>query len=166
ALNGGLELSDFQGTTITLTNPGMIGTVQSVPRLMKTQGTIIATGAIDYPAEFQSMSQKMVGNLGISKVMTMTSTYDRRVIQGAESGAFLGLIHSLLNGEKNFFDEIFDDLDMPYDPLPYSDDTYTGQFESRGAWLEEPKRATDVLRLHNISRTRGDILAAANPRIE
>lgn len=163
ALNGGLELSDFQGTTITLTNPGMIGTVQSVPRLMKTQGTIIATGAIDYPAEFQSMSQKMVGNLGISKVMTMTSTYDHRVIQGAESGAFLGLIHSLLNGEKNFFDEIFDDLDMPYDPLPYSDDTYTGQFESRGASLEETKRATDVMRLINMYRTRGHILADVDP---
>src|SRR5699024_2288502 len=74
--NGNLEISDFQGTTLTLTNPGMIGTVQSVPRLMKPQGTIIATGTIDYPAEFQSMSQKVVSNLGISKVMTVTSTYD------------------------------------------------------------------------------------------
>src|SRR5699024_2321865 len=104
ALNGGLELSDFQGTTITLTNPGTIGTVSSVPRLMKSQGTIIATGAIDYPAEFQSMSQEVLNKLGISKVMSATSTYDHRVIQGAESGSFLKYIHSLLNGEEGFYE--------------------------------------------------------------
>src|SRR5699024_10022845 len=103
ARTGKLEISDFQGTTITITNPGMIGTVQSVPLLMYAQSTIIATGAIDYPAEFQSMSQEVLNKLGISKVMTVTSTYDHRVIQGAESCSFLKLIHELLNGENEFF---------------------------------------------------------------
>jgi len=163
ARNGNLEISDFQGTTITLTNPGMIGTVQSVPRLMKTQGCIIATGAIDYPAEYQSMSQEVLNKLGISKVMTMTSTYDHRVIQGAESGAFLKKVHGLLNGEENFYDSIFEDLEIPYDPLPYGEDNYVGQFDGSGATIEENKRAIAVMRLINMYRTRGHVLADLDP---
>ena len=163
ARNGNLELSDFQGTTISLTNPGMIGTVQSVPRLMKTQGTIIATGAIDYPAEYQSMSQEVLNKLGVSKVMTITSTYDHRVIQGAESGSFLKKVHSLLNGEENFYENIFEDLEIPYDPLPFGADQYVGQFDGAGASLEENKRAIAVMRLINMYRTRGHKLADLDP---
>ncbi len=163
ARSGNLEIDDFQGTTLTLTNPGMIGTVQSVPRLMKQQGSIIATGAIDYPAEYQSMSQEVLNKLGISKVMTITSTYDHRVIQGAESGAFLRKIHSLLNGEENFYDEIFSDLEIPYDPLPYGEDTYVGQLDGGGATLEQNKRAVAVMRLINMYRTRGHKLANLDP---
>jgi len=147
ARNGNLEISDFQGTTLTLTNPGMIGTVQSVPRLMKTQGAIIATGAIDYPAEYQSMSQEVLNKLGISKVMNITSTYDHRVIQGAESGSFLKKVHSLLNGEEDFYSEIFEDLEIPYDPLPFGEDKYVGQLDGQGATLEQNKRAIAVMRL-------------------
>ncbi|MCW9708371.1 multifunctional oxoglutarate decarboxylase/oxoglutarate dehydrogenase thiamine pyrophosphate-binding subunit/dihydrolipoyllysine-residue succinyltransferase subunit [Fodinibius salsisoli] len=161
--NGNLQLSDFEGTSITLTNPGMIGTVQSVPRLMETQGTIIATGAIDYPAEFKSMSQKVLNKLGISKVMTVTSTYDHRVIQGAESGSFLKKIHSLLNGEEDFYDQIFEDLEIPYDPLPFGGDTYMGQLDGQGATLEDNKRAIAVMRLINMYRTRGHVLADLDP---
>ena len=163
ARSGSLQISDFEGTTLTLTNPGMIGTVQSVPRLMKNQGTIIATGAIDYPAEFQSMSQKVVSKLGISKVMNITSTYDHRVIQGAESGSFLKKVNSLLNGEEDFYENIFEDLEIPYDPLPYGDDTYAGQFDGQGASLEENKRAIAVMRLINMYRTRGHMLADLDP---
>ncbi|MDZ7714628.1 MAG: multifunctional oxoglutarate decarboxylase/oxoglutarate dehydrogenase thiamine pyrophosphate-binding subunit/dihydrolipoyllysine-residue succinyltransferase subunit [Balneolaceae bacterium] len=163
ARNGNLEISDFQGTTLTLTNPGMIGTVASVPRLMKKQGTIIATGAIDYPAEYQSMSQEVLNQLGISKVMTVTSTYDHRVIQGAESGSFLREIHSLLNGEKDFYDEIFADLEIPYEPIPFGEDKYAGQLDGQGASLEENKRAIAVMRLINMYRTRGHKLADLNP---
>jgi 2-oxoglutarate dehydrogenase E1 component len=88
ARNNTLEIADFEATTISLTNPGTIGTVASVPRLMQTQGTIIATGQIDYPAEYSAADSSVMADLGISKVMTMTSTYDHRIIQGAESGAF------------------------------------------------------------------------------
>lgn len=163
ARNGKLEISDFQNTTLTLTNPGMIGTVQSVPRLMKSQGTIIAAGAIDYPAEYQSMSQEVLNKLGISKVMTVTSTYDHRVIQGAESGSFLKLVHQLLNGEKEFYHNIFEDLEIPYDPLPFGEDKYVGQLDGQGATLEQNKRAIAVMRLINMYRTRGHVLADLDP---
>ena len=163
ARNGNLEISDFQGTTITLTNPGTIGTVSSVPRLMKNQGAIIATGAIDYPAEYQSMSQEVLNKLGISKVMTITSTYDHRVIQGAESGSFLKYIHSLLNGEEDFYDQIFEDLEIPYEPIPYGEDKYVGQLDGQGATLEQNKRAIAVMRLINMYRTRGHVLADLDP---
>ena len=86
---GAIDPNEFLGTTITLTNPGTIGTVASVPRLMVGQGTIIATGAIQYNAEYQAMSPTTISTLGISKVMNITSTYDHRIIQGAESGLFL-----------------------------------------------------------------------------
>ncbi|NGP75994.1 multifunctional oxoglutarate decarboxylase/oxoglutarate dehydrogenase thiamine pyrophosphate-binding subunit/dihydrolipoyllysine-residue succinyltransferase subunit [Balneolaceae bacterium YR4-1] len=163
ARTGNLEITDFLNTTLTLTNPGTIGTVSSVPRLMKNQGTIIATGAIDYPAEYQSMSQEVLNKLGISKVMTITSTYDHRVIQGAESGSFLKYIHSLLNGEEDFYDQIFEDLEIPYEPLPYGEDKYVGQLDGQGATLEQNKRAIAVMRLINMYRTRGHVLADLDP---
>src|SRR6059058_1683279 len=89
---------DFAGATITLTNPGTIGTVASVPRLMKGQGTIIATGAIR--------------QIGPAKVMTLTSTYDHRVIQGAESGMFLRRIDGLLQGDENFYGGVLESLGL------------------------------------------------------
>lgn len=98
---------DFAGTTMTLTNPGGLGTVGSVPRLMPGQGTIIATGSIAYPPEFTGMSPEQIAALGIAKVMMLTSTYDHRVIQGAESGSFLGLVDQLLQGENGFYETIF-----------------------------------------------------------
>jgi len=104
---GLIDPSEFLGSTITLTNPGTIGTVTSVPRLMVGQGVIIATGAIQYPAEYQAMSPATISTLGISKVMNITSTYDHRIIQGAESGLFLREINDYLLGEKDFFSQLF-----------------------------------------------------------
>ncbi|MEA2494810.1 MAG: hypothetical protein QOJ29_2721 [Thermoleophilaceae bacterium] len=101
-----LQPDAYQGANITLTNPGGIGTVASVPRLMPGQGTIIAAGALGYPAGFKGNAKE----LGVSKVMTMTSTYDHRVIQGAESGQFLKTIDSLLQGENDFYAGIFASL--------------------------------------------------------
>src|SRR6059036_15445 len=89
---------DFAGATITLTNPGTIGTVASVPRLMKGQGSIIATGAIR--------------TIGGAKVMTISSTYDHRIIQGAESGMFLRRLDSLLQGDENFYGAVFESLGL------------------------------------------------------
>src|SRR5881397_2019112 len=87
---------DFAGATITLTNPGTIGTVASVPRLMKGQGSIIATGAIR--------------TIGGAKLMTITSTYDHRIIQGAESGLFLRRLDELLQGDDDFYGAVFESL--------------------------------------------------------
>ncbi|MFL5491910.1 MAG: 2-oxo acid dehydrogenase subunit E2, partial [Gemmatimonadales bacterium] len=100
-----LMTDDFAGATMSLTNPGGLGTVASVPRLMAGQGSIIAVGAIGYPAEFSSLAEDRLAELGVSKVMTVTSTYDHRIIQGAESGAFLGVVDRLLQGEEGFYDQ-------------------------------------------------------------
>ncbi len=163
ARNGKLEVSDFENTTISITNPGTIGTVSSLPRLMKNQGTIVATGAMDYPAEFQSMSPDLLNHLGISKVMTITSTYDHRIIQGAESGRFLSKVHKLLIGDEDFYHSIFADLDIPYDPIPYGTDNYTGFMDGQGGSLAITKKAISVMHLINMYRTHGHVLANINP---
>src|SRR5207344_1204019 len=108
-----LTVDDFQGATVSLTNPGTIGTVQSVPRLMPGQGVIVGVGAIDYPAEFEGSDRANLSSLGISKVVTITSTYDHRIIQGAESGLFLKRVHELLLGEHGFYESVFQSLGVP-----------------------------------------------------
>jgi multifunctional 2-oxoglutarate metabolism enzyme len=120
ARKGTLPVTAYQDTTVSLTNPGTIGTTASNPRLMAGQGLIVATGAIEYPAQFHGLSDAALGQLGISKVSTFSSTYDHRVIQGAESGAFLAEIHSLLIGEKGFYEEIFADLGIPFPPVSWN----------------------------------------------
>src|SRR5205823_1389068 len=122
ARTGKLTADDFQGTTISLTNPGTVGTMSSNPRLMTGQGAIIAAGAIDYPAEYQGAADETRALLGISKVMTLTCTYDHRIIQGAESGAFLGRVQALLDGKDGFYEEIFNHLRMPHQPVRWETD--------------------------------------------
>ena len=109
---GQVKPDELRGATITLTNPGGLGTVASVPRLMPGQGTIIATGAIGYPAGLASAKPEALRELGVEKVMTMTSTYDHRVIQGAESGAFLAEIDRLLGGADGFYEQVRADLGL------------------------------------------------------
>ncbi len=122
ARNGNLAVEDFAGTTVSLTNPGTIGTVHSVPRLVQGQGLIIGVGALDYPAEFQGASEETLVRLAISKVVTLTSTYDHRVIQGAQSGDYLRRVHEILLGAENFYDEIFAALRIPYVPIRWAQD--------------------------------------------
>jgi 2-oxoglutarate dehydrogenase E1 component len=107
---------DFAGATVTLTNPGGLGTVASVPRLMAGQGSIIAVGAIGYPPEFHDLGPDRIATLGISKVMTITSTYDHRVIQGAESGEFLRTLEGLLKGEDRFNEDVAAALGLGAEP--------------------------------------------------
>ncbi len=107
-----LTADDFQGTNISLTNPGGLGTVASVPRLMAGQGTIVACGSLAYPVEWRHAPPEKIKALGVSKVMTMTSTYDHRVIQGAESGSFLRRIEELLQGEDDFYESVATDLGL------------------------------------------------------
>ncbi|HYU25482.1 MAG TPA: 2-oxo acid dehydrogenase subunit E2, partial [Thermoanaerobaculia bacterium] len=154
-----LEISDFEGTTISLTNPGTLGTIASVPRLMQTQGTIIATGQIDYPAEFSAADPSVVADLGISKVMTMTSTYDHRIIQGAESGAFLARIHELLLGADELYEEIYRDLRIPYEPMRWAKDRH----RLNASDDERVGREAAVLQMINAYRVRGHLLADLDP---
>src|SRR4029079_7587586 len=136
ARQGALTAEDFTGTTISLTNPGTLGTNHSVPRLMQGQGTIIGVGAMEYPAEFQGASEERLAEIGVSKIITLTSTYDHRIIQGAESGEFLRRVHGLLLGGLTagadggagvgFYDEIFTALRVPYEPVRWVQDIPEG----------------------------------------
>ena len=161
ARKGKLDIPDFEGTTISITNPGTLGTVSSVPRLMKGQGAIIATGAMNFPAEFQAMSQDILNELGISKVMAVTCTYDHRIIQGAESGAFLARVHEFLVGERDFYDSVFRDLKIPYRPVRRGTDINTGLMN--GATGEVNKKAIAVIQLIYTYRAKGHLLADINP---
>ncbi len=162
ARNGQIDPSEFLGTTITLTNPGTLGTVVSVPRLMVGQGTIIAVGAIQYPAEYQAVSKTTISALGVSKVMNITSTYDHRIIQGAESGLFLKEISEQLLGNDNFYDEIFQSLNIPLQPLLWKTDYQPGAF-SKGSNTEEIEKQARVLQLINMYRVRGHLIANLDP---
>lgn len=162
ARTGKIEPSDFQGTTISLTNPGGIGTVSSSPRLMTGQGCIIAIGAIDYPSEFQAMQPSALASLGIGKVMNITNTYDHRIIQGAESGYFLNEIDNLLRGNENFYQEIFDDLQIPQMPALWHTDTTSRLFGNNNDFEFIEKQAKIPL-LVNIYRVRGHLIANLNP---
>ena len=156
ARNNKLEVSDFQGTTISLTNPGTIGTNHSVPRLMKGQGAIIGVGAMEYPPEWQGASEEAITRNAISKVMTLTSTYDHRVIQGAQSGEFLRRVHGLLLGEDDFFDEIFRSLRIPYEPIRWAKDIATSHDD-------EITKQARILELIHAYRVRGHMMADTDP---
>ncbi|MFZ9887161.1 MAG: multifunctional oxoglutarate decarboxylase/oxoglutarate dehydrogenase thiamine pyrophosphate-binding subunit/dihydrolipoyllysine-residue succinyltransferase subunit [Myxococcota bacterium] len=160
ARGGKLSPEDFEGTTLTLTNPGGLGTVSSNPRLMPGQGTIIATGAIGYPAEYEATSPETLRALGIGKVLTMTSTYDHRVIQGAESGRFLARVHELLNGEHGFYDELFQALGIPHHPHRLEVDRAAISGSKAGADVD---RAMKVSQLIHAFRVRGHVLANVDP---
>ncbi|MEO8573168.1 MAG: multifunctional oxoglutarate decarboxylase/oxoglutarate dehydrogenase thiamine pyrophosphate-binding subunit/dihydrolipoyllysine-residue succinyltransferase subunit [Pyrinomonadaceae bacterium] len=162
ARDGKLEIADFQNTTISLTNPGTIGTVASNPRLMSGQSAIIATGAIEYPAEYQAMTAGALSQLGISKVITLTSTYDHRVIQGAESGLFLARIHELLIGQQEFYDQIFIDLGINYPPFRWAED-YNPSLLGGDRFSEQAEKQANVLQLINAYRIRGHLLADIDP---
>lgn len=151
-----LTMDDFTGVTASLTNPGGIGTVHSVPRLMPGQGLILGVGAMDYPAEFQGTSQDTLNKLGISKVMTLTSTYDHRVIQGAASGEFLRQMSMLLLGENGFFDDIFESLRIPYEPVRWRTDIDT-------AHDDDVTKAARVFELIHSYRVRGHVMADTDP---
>ncbi len=153
-----LTVADFQGSTISLTNPGTIGTVQSVPRLMPGQGVIVGVGSIDYPAEFQGADETTLGSLGISKVVTITSTYDHRIIQGAESGMFLKRVHELLLGEHGFYEEAFRSLGVPYESVKWRPDVNPVNREE--AMLHKQMQVATLVRVH---RVRGHLIADLDP---
>ncbi len=156
ARTGALTVEDFAGTTVSLTNPGTIGTVHSVPRLVQGQGLILGVGAMDYPAEFQGASEETLSQLAISKVITLTSTYDHRIIQGAMSGDFLRVINELLLGADGFYDELFAALRIPYVPIRWVQDIP----ESAENQLDKVSR---VQQLINAYRTTGHLMADTDP---
>ncbi|HEY9496792.1 MAG TPA: multifunctional oxoglutarate decarboxylase/oxoglutarate dehydrogenase thiamine pyrophosphate-binding subunit/dihydrolipoyllysine-residue succinyltransferase subunit [Intrasporangium sp.] len=151
-----LTVEDFQGTTISLTNPGGIGTVHSVPRLMKGQGTIIGVGALDYPAEWQGASTETLNRNAVSKILTLTSTYDHRIIQGAVSGEFLRVLQDLLLGENRFYDEIFESLRIPYEPVRWIRDIDSSHDDD----INKVARVQELIHAY---RVRGHLMADTDP---
>ncbi|HZN06184.1 MAG TPA: 2-oxo acid dehydrogenase subunit E2, partial [Pyrinomonadaceae bacterium] len=162
ARDGKLQIPDFQGTTVSLTNPGTLGTVASIPRLMAGQSVIIATGAIEYPAEYQAMAPEALSQLGISKAITISSTYDHRIIQGAESGAFLGRVHEFIIGKDDFYANIFKDLGIPYVPFRWNLDR-NPFFLSGDQVREQTLKEARVIELINAYRVRGHLIADIDP---
>ncbi|MEU6280467.1 multifunctional oxoglutarate decarboxylase/oxoglutarate dehydrogenase thiamine pyrophosphate-binding subunit/dihydrolipoyllysine-residue succinyltransferase subunit [Streptomyces sp. NPDC047028] len=156
ARDGKLTMDDFTGVTVSLTNPGGLGTVHSVPRLMPGQSVIMGVGSMDYPAEFQGTSQDTLNKLGISKVMTLTSTYDHRVIQGAASGEFLRQVANLLLGENGFYDDIFEALRIPYEPVRWLRDIDASHDD-------DVTKAARVFELIHSYRVRGHVMADTDP---
>jgi multifunctional 2-oxoglutarate metabolism enzyme len=158
ARGGTLTVEDYAGTTVSLTNPGTIGTVHSVPRLVQGQGLIIGVGAMDYPAEFQGASEATLARMAISKVITLTSTYDHRVIQGAQSGDFLRRIHELLLGADHFYDEMFTALRIPYEPIRWATDfAFTKDDE-----IDKTARVQQLIQAY---RTWGHLMADIDPLV-
>ncbi len=164
ARKGKLQLPDFQGTTISLTNPGTVGTFASNPRLMAGQGAIIATGAMAYPPEFANTPEDTIRQLRLSRVMMIGCTYDHRIIQGADSGRFLARIEELLAGGDHFYADIYDELGV---------DAQRASLEAPTIPLAGPGRITasaaDIAReanaavLINTWRRRGHLLADIDP---
>ncbi len=155
ARNGKLTTEDFAGTTISITNPGTIGTNHSVPRLMQGQGTIVGVGSMEYPAEFSGMNPDQLVDRAISKTMTLTSTYDHRIIQGAQSGEFLRTLHEQLLSD-DFFDEVFGALRIPYEPVRWRVDRDTSHEGQIG-------KNSRVIELINSYRSRGHLMADTDP---
>ena len=151
-----LGVDDFVGTTVSLTNPGTIGTNHSVPRLVKGQGAIIGVGSMEYPAQWQGASEESIVRNAVSKILTLTSTYDHRIIQGAQSGEFLRKIHSLILGEEDFYVNIFHDLRIPYDPIRWAQDISANHETD----LDKNVRVQEVIHAY---RVRGHLMADVDP---
>ncbi|MDE3086730.1 MAG: multifunctional oxoglutarate decarboxylase/oxoglutarate dehydrogenase thiamine pyrophosphate-binding subunit/dihydrolipoyllysine-residue succinyltransferase subunit [Acidobacteriota bacterium] len=155
---GKVSPDDFGGATVSLTNPGTLGTVQSVPRLMPGQGAIIGVGALGYPAEYQAADRRSLAALGVGPVVTVTSTYDHRIIQGAESGLFLTHLAECLTGGHGFYESVFEAMDVPYEPVRWQADVNVID----GEQLRLVKQV-HVQSLVNMYRVRGHLIADLDP---
>ena len=153
---GNVAADDFVGATVSLTNPGTLGTVQSVPRLMAGQGAIIGVGALGWPAGFEAADPRALAELGVGKVLTLTSTYDHRIIQGAESGLFLKFVAECLTGQHGFYDEVFASLGIPYEPARWAPDRNPSLNEGDAERILKQIRVQELI---NMYRVRGHLYA-------
>lgn len=156
--NNDLSPDDFVGVTVSITNPGTLGTVQSVPRLMPGQGVIVGVGTIDYPTAYQAADSRTLADLGVSKVITLSSTYDHRIIQGAESGMFLGAVHELLLGKHDFYDDIFRAVGVPYEAVRWRPDILP--LDREQAVITKQVQVNALINMH---RVRGHLIADLDP---
>ena len=153
-----LSPDDFAGVTVTLTNPGTIGTERSVPRLMPGQGVIVGVGALGYPTEFAGADPRTIADLGISKIITLSSTYDHRIIQGAESGMFLRQVHDLLLGDDEFYERVFASMGVPYVAVPWKVDV--NPVDREESMLVKQMQVANLI---NMYRVKGHLIADLDP---
>ncbi|HKY16599.1 MAG TPA: multifunctional oxoglutarate decarboxylase/oxoglutarate dehydrogenase thiamine pyrophosphate-binding subunit/dihydrolipoyllysine-residue succinyltransferase subunit, partial [Microthrixaceae bacterium] len=158
ANNNKLTPDDFAGVTLTLTNPGTIGTERSVPRLMPGQGVIVGVGALGYPTEYLAADPRTIADLGISKIITLSSTYDHRIIQGAESGLFLKKVAELLLGEEGFYESVFGSIGVPYTPAEWRIDI--NPVDREEAMVAKQMQVANLI---NMYRVRGHLIADLDP---
>ncbi|MBD3690049.1 multifunctional oxoglutarate decarboxylase/oxoglutarate dehydrogenase thiamine pyrophosphate-binding subunit/dihydrolipoyllysine-residue succinyltransferase subunit [Nanchangia anserum] len=156
ARTGKLTADDFAGGSVTLTNPGMIGTKHSVPRLMNGQGLIMGVGATTIPAAWAGASTDQLAASGIGPVMTITNTYDHRVIQGAASGEFLRIIDEKLSGRDGFYKRVFHTLHVPHEPYEWTRDVVYDPELEKG----KPARIAELIHAY---RSRGHLAANTDP---
>ncbi|MDC4232700.1 multifunctional oxoglutarate decarboxylase/oxoglutarate dehydrogenase thiamine pyrophosphate-binding subunit/dihydrolipoyllysine-residue succinyltransferase subunit [Actinomyces sp. B33] len=156
ARHGKLTTADYSGATCTLTNPGTLGTTSSVPRLMRGQGLIIGIGATDYPAGLRGASPARLAALGVGKAMSMTSTYDHRVIQGAASGRLLDLIDRKISGRDGFYERAFASFHVPVRPYAWESDQEYDPVRDKG----KPARIAELIHAY---RSRGHLAADTDP---
>ena len=149
---------DLTGVTVTVTNPGTVGTRQSVPRLMAGQGSIIGVGTLAYPAEYAAADPAVLADLGVSKLVTISSTYDHRVIQGVESGLFLQKVHDLLLGADDFYAAVFRSLSIPYEAVRWRRDV--NPVDREAGMLEKQAKVNQLI---NQYRVRGHLIADLDP---
>ena len=157
--SGNVTPDDFAGVTVSLTNPGTLGTVQSVPRLMPGQGAIVGVGAISNPSGFEAADPHRIAELGVGRVVTLTSTYDHRIIQGAESGLFLAHVAECLTGGHDFYDDVFESMGVPYKPVRWHPDRSTSEDREQDRLLKQ----VHVQTLINMYRVRGHLIAHLDP---
>ena len=158
--NANFGADDFVGATVSLTNPGTLGTVQSVPRLMAGQGAIFGVGALGWPAGFEAADPRAMAELGVGKVFTLTSTYDHRIIQGAESGLFLKYVAECLTGEHDFYDDVFSSLGIPYEPARWAKDNNPSVSDGDAERILKQIRVQELI---NMYRVRGHLNAHLDP---
>ncbi len=163
ARNNQLNYNELIDTTVTLTNPGMIGTTFSSPRLLKGQGMIISTGSIEYPIEFAAMRPDLLSDFAVSKVINVTSTYDHRIIQGAENAEFLAYVYDLLLGKHQFYEQIFYSLNIPFQPIKWAKDTDELKIYGTTHKLSDIEKSANIIKLIHAYRVRGHLLASINP---
>lgn len=156
ARKGQLTVDDFKDTTATLTNPGMIGTLNSVPRLMPGQGLIMGVGAMTYPAAFAGASPETLARQAVGKVLTLSNTYDHRVIQGAQSGELLRLMERKLMGLDGFWNRSFKALRIPHEPVHWDQDVTYDPLADAG----KPARVAELI---HAFRQRGHLAADTDP---
>lgn len=156
ARRGQLTVDDFKDTTATLTNPGMIGTLNSVPRLMPGQGLIMGVGAMTYPAAFAGASPETLARQAVGKVLTLSNTYDHRVIQGAQSGELLRLMERKLMGLDGFWNRSFKALRIPHEPVHWDQDVTYDPLADAG----KPARVAELI---HAFRQRGHLAADTDP---